>query len=138
MRYELYYWSGIQGRGEFVRLALEEAGADYLDRAREPDGDAAMLRLLDGAAVERPPFAPPFLKAGRLPHWPDREYPPLSRRASRPGARDRCRPALDTSAAAHDRRPRPRDPRHSPSYRQQPLLRGAAQGGKAPRRRFSR
>src|SRR5437016_7018968 len=66
MRYELYYWAGIQGRGEFVRLALEEAGADYVDVAREAGGEAAMLRLLDGAEVEHPPFAPPFLKAGEL------------------------------------------------------------------------
>jgi glutathione S-transferase len=36
MAYELYYWPGIQGRGEFVRLALEEAGADYIDVARGP------------------------------------------------------------------------------------------------------
>ena len=27
MRYELYYQQAIQGRGEFIRLALEEAGA---------------------------------------------------------------------------------------------------------------
>jgi glutathione S-transferase len=66
MRYELYYWDGIQGRGEFVRLALEEAAADYVDVAREPGGEGAMLRLLDGAEVEHPPFAPPFLKAGEL------------------------------------------------------------------------
>jgi glutathione S-transferase len=66
MRYELYYWAGIQGRGEFVRLALEEAGADYVDVAREAGGEAAMLRLLDGADVEHPPFAPPYLKAGEL------------------------------------------------------------------------
>jgi glutathione S-transferase len=65
MRYELYYWAGIQGRGEFVRLALEEAAADYVDVAREADGEGAMLRLLDGE-VEHPPFAPPFLRAGRL------------------------------------------------------------------------
>jgi glutathione S-transferase len=64
MRYELYYWGGIQGRGEFVRLALEEAGADYIDVARQDEG--AMLRLLDGEEVPRPPFAPPFLRAGRL------------------------------------------------------------------------
>jgi glutathione S-transferase len=32
MTYELYYWPGIQGRGEFIRLALEEAGAPYLFR----------------------------------------------------------------------------------------------------------
>jgi glutathione S-transferase len=70
MRYELYYWPSIQGRGEFVRLALEEAGADYVDVAREPErkggGIPSMLRLMDGAGVPRPPFAPPFLKAGRL------------------------------------------------------------------------
>jgi glutathione S-transferase len=66
MRYELYYWDGIQGRGEFVRLALEEAQADYVDVAREAGGEGAMLRLLDGEAVERPPLAPPYLRAGRL------------------------------------------------------------------------
>jgi glutathione S-transferase len=66
MRYELYYWAGIQGRGEFVRLALEEAGADYVDVAREAGGEAEMLRLLDGADIEHPPFAPPYLRAEDL------------------------------------------------------------------------
>jgi glutathione S-transferase len=66
MRYELYYWAGIQGRGEFVRLALEEAGAGYADVARESGGETAMLRLLSGQEVERTPFAPPYLKAGEL------------------------------------------------------------------------
>jgi glutathione S-transferase len=66
MRYELYYWAGIQGRGEFVRLALEEAGADYVDVARAPGGENAMSRMLGSEEVERPPFAPPFLKAGDL------------------------------------------------------------------------
>jgi glutathione S-transferase len=66
MRYELYYWPEIQGRGEFVRLALEEAEADYVDVARRGAGMDAMLRLLDGARVERPPFAPPYLRAGKL------------------------------------------------------------------------
>lgn len=69
MRYQLYYWPGIQGRGEFVRLALEDAGADYVDMALVPEaeggGAPAMRRFLDGEDVERPPFAPPFLKAGR-------------------------------------------------------------------------
>jgi glutathione S-transferase len=68
VRYELYYWPEIQGRGEFVRLALEEAAADYLDVARMPAsrgmGVPALMRLLDEHAVGRPPFAPPFLKAG--------------------------------------------------------------------------
>ncbi len=66
MRYELFYWPEIQGRGEFVRLALEEAGVDYLDVARRPRGMAALLRFLEGRGIEQPPFAPPFLKAGRL------------------------------------------------------------------------
>ncbi len=67
MRYELYYWPTIQGRGEFVRLALEEAGADYVDVARRgKSGMAAMMRLLEGERVARPPYAPPFLKAGKL------------------------------------------------------------------------
>lgn len=66
MRYELYYWPGIQGRGEFVRLALEEAGASYVDVARQRGGEKAMLALLDARGVAHAPFAPPFLKAGRL------------------------------------------------------------------------
>ncbi len=66
MRYELYYWPGIQGRGEFVRLALEDAGADYVEVARQPQGMAAMSRLMESPSVKRPPFAPPFLKAGKL------------------------------------------------------------------------
>ncbi len=66
MRYELYYWPSIQGRGEFVRLVLEDAGAHYVDVARLPRGMAAMSRILESRAVKRPPFAPPFLKAGKL------------------------------------------------------------------------
>jgi glutathione S-transferase len=66
MRYELYYWPTIQGRGEFIRLALEEAGADYVDMARRGKaGMAAMQKLLEGRHLAHPPYAPPFLKAGR-------------------------------------------------------------------------
>lgn len=72
MRYELYYWPTIQGRGEFIRLALEEAGADYVDVARRAErsgmGMPALLRMMesecDGDGAACPPFAPPFLKAG--------------------------------------------------------------------------
>ena len=67
--YELYYWPGIQGRGEFVRLALEDAGADYVDVGLVPEeeggGVPALEKYLEGEDVQRPPFAPPFLKAGR-------------------------------------------------------------------------
>jgi glutathione S-transferase len=69
MAYELYYWPEIQGRGEFVRLALEDAGAKYTDVARQPGrgfGVAAMMTLLDGSQVRHPPFAPPFLRSGKL------------------------------------------------------------------------
>lgn len=74
MPYKLYYWPGIQGRGEFVRLALEAAGAPYVDVVRagaaEPGGEsasgmAAMLRCLEDGSVPRPPFACPFLVDGR-------------------------------------------------------------------------
>jgi glutathione S-transferase len=69
VKYEFYYWPTIQGRGEFVRLALEDAGADYVDVARLPrsagGGVDALLRWLDDPATGHPSFAPPFLKAGR-------------------------------------------------------------------------
>jgi glutathione S-transferase len=77
---ELYYWPGIQGRGEFVRLLLEEAGAAYVDVARDREnGLAAMMRFLEGHWPEGQapegqgpesqepgalPFAPPFVKVG--------------------------------------------------------------------------
>ncbi|RYX98187.1 MAG: glutathione S-transferase [Comamonadaceae bacterium] len=70
MAYELHYWPTIQGRGEFVRLALEAAGADYVDIARcdpEPKkgrGMPAMMHFLDSPTVQCPPFAPPFLRDG--------------------------------------------------------------------------
>lgn len=66
MRYQLYYWPGIQGRGEFVRLALEDAGAAYVDVARERGGTRRMMAMITAGGEKRPPFAPPFLKAGRL------------------------------------------------------------------------
>ncbi len=69
MKYELYYWPGIQGRGEFIRLALEEAGARYRDVAVAPPaeggGVAAIVRVLAARGNARPPFAPPILKVGQ-------------------------------------------------------------------------
>jgi glutathione S-transferase len=69
MTYQLYYWPGIQGRGEFIRLALEEGGADYQDVAIVPDskggGVPAILRMLEARGDPRPPFAVPVLRAGR-------------------------------------------------------------------------
>jgi glutathione S-transferase len=67
MRYELYYWPSIQGRGEFVRLALEETGADYVDIARGKNaGRDAVSKLIVGANIKTPQFAPPVLKAGNI------------------------------------------------------------------------
>jgi glutathione S-transferase len=66
MRYQLYYWPQLQGRGEFVRLALEDAGAEYEDVARQPDGMDRMMAIMRGRDEKRPPYAPPFLKAGRI------------------------------------------------------------------------
>jgi glutathione S-transferase len=64
----VYYWPTIQGRGEFIRLALEEAGADYVDVARRTGeaGVTAMTKMIDDERGAHPPFAPPFLKAGKL------------------------------------------------------------------------
>lgn len=68
--YQLHYWPTIQGRGEFVRLALEYAGIEYLDVAREGEedggGEAALMKAMQRKNLEHPPFAPPFLKAGDL------------------------------------------------------------------------
>ena len=69
MAYELFYWPGIQGRGEFVRLALEAAGAAYVDVARERGsgrGVKALMAMLVGEARTRPPFAPPVLRDGDI------------------------------------------------------------------------
>ena len=66
MKYELYYWPGIQGRGEFPRLVLEDRRADYVDVAREPGGMAKMMAALNGGLDGVLPFAPPFLRAGKV------------------------------------------------------------------------
>jgi glutathione S-transferase len=66
MRYQLFYWPKLQGRGEFVRLALEDAAAEYEDVARQPGGMDHMMAIMRGADEKRPPYAPPFLKAGRI------------------------------------------------------------------------
>jgi len=68
--YELFYWPSLPGRGEFIRLVLEDAGAPYVDVARLPEdqggGVAAILRLLRGAHEGLLPLAPPILRVGGL------------------------------------------------------------------------
>ena len=69
MTYQLHYWPTIQGRGEFIRLALEAAGASYVDVARgdesQGQGLPAMAHYLEDPSVPRPPFACPFLVDGK-------------------------------------------------------------------------
>lgn len=69
MGYELFYWPTIQGRGEFIRLAFEATETAYVDVARLPgknDGMGRMMRFLRGDEPGLVPFAPPFLKTGKL------------------------------------------------------------------------
>lgn len=68
--YRLYYWPGIQGRGEFVRLVLEDARASYVDVARLPEGEgggaAAIVDALQRTDIGTPTYAPPILQDGEL------------------------------------------------------------------------
>lgn len=68
MTYHLHYWPTIQGRGEFVRLALEEAGAAYVDVARggEDEGGGERALMADIGDHDHPSFAPPYLVDGKL------------------------------------------------------------------------
>ena len=88
MRYELYYWPSIQGRGEFVRLALEEAGADYVDIARRPGrrGVPAMMKLLEDKRSRAAALRAAVSQGRQARHRADREYSALSRLAARSGA----------------------------------------------------
>ena len=88
MRYELYYWPSIQGRGEFVRLALEEAGADYVDVARRgKSGMAAMMKLLESERVRAPALRAAVPESRQGHHRADGADFVLSRPAARIGAR---------------------------------------------------
>ena len=74
MAYELHYWPTIQGRGEFGRLALEAAGAPYVDMAHGAEAASMDIPAMLGCMSDRhlaqptfaPPFAPPFLRDGTL------------------------------------------------------------------------
>ena len=103
MVYELYYWPSIQGRGEFVRLSLEEANASYVDVARKVRsgaGEAQIMRFLTARSLARPPFAPPFLKAGRQVISQTANIL-MSGRAAWPRAARRAGPPVDQWAAAY-------------------------------------
>ena len=68
MTYQLWYWPGIPGRGEFVRLALEAAGVPYRDMGRELGAEAMLADMARRAQDQRAhrPFAPPYLVDGDL------------------------------------------------------------------------
>jgi hypothetical protein len=90
MTYDLYYWPGIQGRGEFVRLALEEAGARYGEVAVLPQsqggGVPGILKVLEARDAGRPPFAPPILGAGRRASHRPATATPTRNRSPQPGS----------------------------------------------------
>jgi glutathione S-transferase len=68
--YQLYYWPSIPGRGEFIRLAFEDAGVPYDDVARRPTAEGggvpALMAVLRGERGGTRPFAPPVVIAGDL------------------------------------------------------------------------
>ena len=109
MAYEFFYWPEIQGRGEFVRLALEDAGTAYIDVARgsesEGRGVPAMLALMRGERTSHIPFAPPFLRDGDVVVSHTAAIL-LSGQTDRTCANRRRRPAMDASDPAHDYRHR--------------------------------
>lgn len=63
---ELFYWPQIQGRGEFVRLVLEDTGVHYVDVCRTSDGLERLNQIMHGEGAPLMPFAPPFLRADDL------------------------------------------------------------------------
>ena len=137
-RVDLYYWPMIQGRGEFVRLLLEEAGADYVDVARTQGrhgGDAAHP---DGRGARRPAVRAAVRARRRRGRLADRQHPGL------PGATIRSRAGRRGAARggepdpAHHRRPGGRGARHAPPDLRGALLRGPEEGGEATRARFRR
>mgnify|MGYP001546576063 CR=1 FL=1 len=98
MTYKLYYWPAIQGRGEFVRLALEEADAPYVDVARQPasEGGGAGGLVDQMRDLEAPPFAPPFLVADELV---------MHRKAGFASVHQKLRPGVDADIRRAAARP---------------------------------
>ena len=112
MAYQLYYWPTIQGRGEFVRLALEEAQAEYVDVARQKNGSRALMKMLEAASA--PSFAPPFLVAGEQTIGQTANILLYLGSAAWPGAARAGGAPVGQPAAADDRRPGGRGARHPP------------------------
>ena len=141
MHYELYYWPGIQGRGEFIRLALEEAGGPLRRRGAPSRKEGRRHRCHD-EGLEEPrrrsrAFRAAHPQVGRPSDLADPEHSRLPRSAARSGPRRRSGSPSRPPAPAHDGRLRGRDPRHPSPARQQPLLRGAKTGVQEARRASS-
>jgi glutathione S-transferase len=108
--WELYYWPDIQGRGEFIRLALEEAGIDYVDVARShQDGVSSLVADLEAEDIERPPFAPRFLRAADLLIGQTANILMFIRFPHRARTGRRGRSFMGPPTSAHDRRLRSGD-----------------------------
>ena len=95
------------------------------DVARRPRGMAAMSRFLESRSVKRPPFAPPFLKAGRLviAHTANILFFLGARLGLAP--KDDASRSSGESIAAHHRRLGRRGARYASSGRKQLVLRRA-------------
>ena len=130
MRYELYYWPTIQGRGEFVRLALEEAGADYVDVARKKR-PREQHRVHGAQGREASALRATDPQSRQDDHRADRADPALARTAAWACAEERGRAALGASVAAHHHRPSGRNPRYASSGHELALFRGADSLGEA-------
>ena len=140
MPYELFYWPGLQGRGEFVRLALEDAGADYVDVCRgagRGQGVAALTALLRSPGLAQQPFAPPILRDGELLMSPRRQHPVPSRAKADAGARARGPAPVRQRPATDDHGLRRQGSRHPSPDLERPLLRGPARGGAKHAEAFS-
>jgi glutathione S-transferase len=68
--FELIYWPGDPGRAEHIRLALEYAGAKYIDTALSKDALTTVLAQISddqlGDSLNPPCYAPPILRHGQL------------------------------------------------------------------------
>ena len=136
MAYELFYWPGIQGRGEFVRLALEAAGSADVDVARERGAGRGVAALT--ADARRAGRAVHAVRAAVPARWRDHrlacgEHPRLSRSQAPPRAAARGATCFRPRTAAHHHRPHLRGSRHPSPDRDRPLLRGPEEGGQGAR-----
>ncbi len=100
MRYELYYWPEIQGRGEFIRLALEEAGAILCRRGAAEGGEDKLVALLGNRRLDASALCAAVPQGRAADDRPDREHPSVSRPAAWACAEERAGPALGRTSSS--------------------------------------